>query len=113
MPGTWPFANPEWLTTLPGFGAGVRVLAYEYPSPFIGNKPSWEPILMLGYGLLEILSDARSGSDPDLVSGFYWIYSRSSAGILADVPCLDYQEADFVGLSQLGWPYSQAIFVRC
>lgn len=30
---------------------------------------------MLGYDLLEILSDARSGSDPDLVSGFYWIYS--------------------------------------
>ncbi|OQD75303.1 hypothetical protein PENDEC_c007G00972 [Penicillium decumbens] len=68
LPGTWPFANPEWLTTLPGFGARARVLAYEYPSPFIGNKPSWESFLMLGYDLLEILSDARSSSDPDLTT---------------------------------------------
>jgi hypothetical protein len=45
---------------------------------------------MLGYDLLEILSDARSGSDPDLVSGFYRIYSLSSSGILADVSCLDH-----------------------
>lgn len=29
---------------------------------------------MLGYELLEILSGARSGSDPDLVSVFYPIY---------------------------------------
>ncbi|KAG9250043.1 tetratricopeptide repeat domain-containing protein [Emericellopsis atlantica] len=58
-PEDWPFANPEWLATLPGSGAGARVLAYNYASPFEGTKPSWESILMLGYDLLQHLRDAQ------------------------------------------------------
>ncbi|KAJ5948681.1 hypothetical protein N7454_001988 [Penicillium verhagenii] len=65
-PRTWPFASLEWLTSLPGSGAGIRVLAYEYSSPFTGSTPSWESILMLGYDLLQNLIDTRSASDPDL-----------------------------------------------
>lgn len=67
-PENWPFADPEWLATLPGSGAGARILAYEYASPFGGTKPSWESILILGYDFLQHLSDARSQSDPSLVS---------------------------------------------
>ncbi|TVY47452.1 hypothetical protein LOCC1_G002772 [Lachnellula occidentalis] len=67
-PESWPFANPEWLATLPGSGAGARILAYEYASPFTGTKPSWESILVLGYDLLQKLSDARSQSDSDLTT---------------------------------------------
>lgn len=68
LPVKWPFANQKWLDTLPGFGAGVRTLAYEYPSPFVGTKPSWESTLMLGYDLLRHLSEARSQSDPDVTN---------------------------------------------
>ncbi|KAJ5715180.1 uncharacterized protein N7483_012361 [Penicillium malachiteum] len=32
-------------------------------SPFTGSKPSWESLLMLGYDLLQSLSDMRSDSD--------------------------------------------------
>ncbi|KAK2774312.1 hypothetical protein FQN52_004296 [Onygenales sp. PD_12] len=66
-PENWPFANQEWLTSLPGYGAGARILAYEYPSPFAGTKPSWVSILMLGYDLLQHLNE-RSQPDPDLSS---------------------------------------------
>ena len=65
LPAKWPFTNQSWLDTLPGSGAGVRTLAYEYASPFAGTKPSWEPILMLGYDLLRLLIKLRSQSDPD------------------------------------------------
>lgn len=67
-PENWPFANPEWLATLPGSGAGARILAYEYTSPFPGTKPSWESILMLGYDFLQNLSDAQSQTDTDLTT---------------------------------------------
>ncbi|KAK3906405.1 hypothetical protein C8A05DRAFT_40822 [Staphylotrichum tortipilum] len=62
----WPFANQQWLATLPDSGDGARVLAYEYPSPFSGNNcscvtarpvTSWESLLMLGYDLLQYLSE--------------------------------------------------------
>ncbi|KAJ9300380.1 hypothetical protein DTO217A2_7960 [Paecilomyces variotii] len=66
-PGKWPFADQEWLSTLPS-GSGARILAYEYASPFAGTKPSWESILMLGYDLLQNLSDARSQSNTDPIS---------------------------------------------
>ncbi|KAL2833318.1 tetratricopeptide repeat domain-containing protein [Aspergillus cavernicola] len=65
-PENWPFANKEWLATLPSSGAGARILSYEYSSPFVGTKPSWESILMLGYDLLQHLRDTRSQSDLDL-----------------------------------------------
>lgn len=52
---------------LPGSGAGAHVFAYEYPSPFMGAKPSWESILMLGYDLLQHLSDIRLEGDFDPV----------------------------------------------
>ncbi|KAL5344308.1 hypothetical protein ACLOAV_010737 [Pseudogymnoascus australis] len=65
-PENWPFADPEWLATLPGSGAGARILTYKYASPFGATKPSWESILMLGYDFLQHLSDARSQSDPYL-----------------------------------------------
>ncbi|KAK2811685.1 hypothetical protein FQN50_002031 [Emmonsiellopsis sp. PD_5] len=66
MPENWPFANQEWLATLPSSGAGARILAYEYPSPFAGTKPSWASILMLGYDFLQHLSDAISQPGPGL-----------------------------------------------
>ncbi|KAK2825694.1 hypothetical protein FQN49_007458, partial [Arthroderma sp. PD_2] len=66
LPENWPFANQEWLATLPGSGSGARTFAYEYASPFTGTKSSWESILMLGYDLLQQLSDTRSQSDSDL-----------------------------------------------
>ncbi|GFF26769.1 tetratricopeptide repeat domain-containing protein [Aspergillus udagawae] len=65
LPQNWPFANEEWLASLPGSGAGARVLAYEYASPFAGTKPSWESMLMLGYDFLQHLSDERSQFDSD------------------------------------------------
>ncbi|KAI0449877.1 tetratricopeptide repeat domain-containing protein [Xylaria acuta] len=65
-PKNWPFADQNWLATLPYHGAGVRVLSYEYSSPFVGSKPSWESILMLGYDLLQHLSEAQSQSTADL-----------------------------------------------
>ncbi|KAJ5245741.1 hypothetical protein N7489_005837 [Penicillium chrysogenum] len=64
----WPFANQEWLATLPGSNPGVRILAYEYTSPFAGIRPSWESILMLGYDLLQHLSAVRSQSGPDVTT---------------------------------------------
>ncbi|RDW79835.1 hypothetical protein BP6252_04473 [Coleophoma cylindrospora] len=67
-PENWPFANQEWLATLPSSGARARILAYKYASPFAGTKPSWESILMLGYDLLQHLSDARSRLDPEQAS---------------------------------------------
>ncbi|KAF2665940.1 tetratricopeptide repeat domain-containing protein [Microthyrium microscopicum] len=59
-PENWPFANEAWLATIPGFSAAARILAYEYASPFMGTKPSWESILMLGYDFLQHLSDVPS-----------------------------------------------------
>ena len=67
-PEDWPFVNQEWLATLPGSGVRARILAYKYASPFVAGKLSWESILILGYDLLQHLSDARSQSDPDLAS---------------------------------------------
>lgn len=67
-PELWPFASQEWLSTLPEAGSHARIMAYEYESPFTGNKPAWESILMQGYDLLQHLSDARSQLDLDLVS---------------------------------------------
>ncbi|KAI5460821.1 tetratricopeptide repeat domain-containing protein [Mariannaea sp. PMI_226] len=64
-PENWPFADQQWLATLPGSSAGARILAYGYTSPFAGSKPSWESILMLGYDFLQDLSDMRVQSDPD------------------------------------------------
>ncbi|CCF33241.1 tetratricopeptide repeat domain-containing protein [Colletotrichum higginsianum] len=68
-PENWPFASRKWLGTLPGSGAGARILAYKYASPLTGTKPSWESILMLGYDLLQQLSDEqfRSASDPPIL----------------------------------------------
>lgn len=68
-PEHWPFANQDWLATLSDSGYGARVLAYEYPSPFSGANCSWESFLMLGYDLLQHLSDVRSQADQDLASG--------------------------------------------
>ncbi|PLB49703.1 tetratricopeptide repeat domain-containing protein [Aspergillus steynii IBT 23096] len=65
LPENWPFADREWLATLPGAPGGPRILAYEYASPFVGAKPSWESLLMLGYDLLQHISDARSPTDSD------------------------------------------------
>ncbi|KAK1751457.1 hypothetical protein QBC47DRAFT_391863 [Echria macrotheca] len=63
-PEQWPFANQDWLATLPSdLGDGARVLAYEYSSPFTATNPSWESFLMLGYDLLQHLSD-RDVSSP-------------------------------------------------
>ncbi|PGH27938.1 hypothetical protein AJ80_00192 [Polytolypa hystricis UAMH7299] len=59
-------SQDKWLATLPGSGPGALILAYEYATPFVGTKPSWESILMLGYDLLKHLSDARSQSNPAL-----------------------------------------------
>ncbi|TVY21056.1 hypothetical protein LARI1_G001255 [Lachnellula arida] len=67
-PEDWPFTDPEWLATLPGSGAGARILAYKYASPFAGTKPSWESILMLGYDFLQHLSDTRLQPDSDLTT---------------------------------------------
>jgi hypothetical protein len=67
-PENWPFANQEWLATLPGSSPEVRILVYEYASPFTGIKPSWESILMLGYDLLQNLSAVRFQTDPNVVS---------------------------------------------
>ncbi|KAL3469683.1 tetratricopeptide repeat domain-containing protein [Aspergillus californicus] len=64
-PENWPFANKEWLSTLPSSGDGARILSYNYSSPFTGTKFSWESILMLGYDLLQQLNDDRSQSNPD------------------------------------------------
>ncbi|PYH33080.1 esterase/lipase family protein [Aspergillus neoniger CBS 115656] len=64
-PKNWPFANTDWLASLPGSGAKANVLSYEYSSPLASRNPSWESILMLGYDLLQNLSDFRSGSDLD------------------------------------------------
>ena len=66
-PKDWPFANTDWLASLPGSGAKARVLSYEYSAPLASRKLSWESILMLGYDLLPNLSDFRSGSDLDSV----------------------------------------------
>lgn len=66
-PETWPFADPQWLAALPGSGTRASILEYDYASLFAGTKPSWEALLMLGYDLLQHLSDARPQRDPDLV----------------------------------------------
>lgn len=75
LPESWPFANEEWLSTLPGSGVGACIFAYEYASPFAGANYSWESVLMLGYDLLQHLSDARSQPDPDMVCELEWIRS--------------------------------------
>ncbi|KGO69642.1 Tetratricopeptide-like helical [Penicillium italicum] len=67
-PEEWPFADEEWLATLPGSSAGTRILAYKYASPFTATKPSWESMLMLGHNLLQHISDARSLSAPDVTT---------------------------------------------
>ena len=67
LPENWPFANQEWLATLPDSGAGAHILAYEYASPFVGTKASWESLLILGYDFLQHLCDSRSRTDPHLV----------------------------------------------
>ncbi|RQM08659.1 hypothetical protein DH86_00000379 [Scytalidium sp. 3C] len=67
-PENWPFANQEWLATLPGRGGAERILAYEFASPFAGPKASWESVLVLGYDFLQHLSDGRSLSDQGGVS---------------------------------------------
>ncbi|KAF2009119.1 tetratricopeptide repeat domain-containing protein [Aaosphaeria arxii CBS 175.79] len=65
-PDNWPFADQDWLSTLPGSGRKARILAYRYATPFAGNKFSWESVLMLGYDFLQHLSDARTQLDPNL-----------------------------------------------
>jgi hypothetical protein len=67
-PENWPFADRNWLATLPGSGSGARILAYGYASPFPDTKFPWESILMLGYDFLQCLGDARSELDARLVS---------------------------------------------
>ncbi|KXL50737.1 MAG: hypothetical protein FE78DRAFT_131714, partial [Acidomyces sp. 'richmondensis'] len=62
-PNSWPFASQEWLSTLSEAGAGARIIAYEYASPFVGTKPAWESVLMQGYDLLQQLSDSRLQSE--------------------------------------------------
>lgn len=57
---------------------------------------------MLGYDFLQHLSDARSHSDPELVSDAVWIRSLRVVGMLADVPSLG-QKANFDSLPQLRW----------
>jgi hypothetical protein len=110
----WPFANQEWLATLPGSNPGVRILAYEYTSPFAGIRPSWESILMLGYDLLQHLSAVRSQSGPDVVSEVaIGSFHSSSPRHEADSPSLDYQQANFDSLSQLRWHCSQTGIVHC
>jgi len=84
-PENWPFADEEWLSTIPGSGTGVRILAYEYASPFAGTKPSWESILMLGYDFLQLLSDARSEEGPDPVSVTLGSCSRAIGTISNDI----------------------------
>ncbi|KAI0441439.1 tetratricopeptide repeat domain-containing protein [Xylaria telfairii] len=65
-PKDWPFADETWLATLSHPSAGVRVLSYEYVSPFVGSKLSWESVLMLGYDFLQHLSEVQSQSTADL-----------------------------------------------
>jgi hypothetical protein len=105
-PENWPFANKEWLSTLPSSGAGARILSYKYSSPFTGTKFSWESILMLGYDLLQQLNDARSQSNPDSVSELVIIPSHWASGMHAEVPSVDHQQANPNSLSQFGWYYS-------
>lgn len=113
LPENWPFANQEWLSTLPGSSAGARVLAYEYASPFAGPNHSWESMLMLGYDLLQHLSDARSQSDADLVSELGWIRSIWVVGMRAKAVTLDHQQANIDSLSQFRRHNSQTGFVCC
>ncbi|KAJ5383488.1 hypothetical protein N7517_001399 [Penicillium concentricum] len=83
LPEEWPFANEEWLATLPGPSAGTRILAYEYASPFAATKPSWESSLMLGHDFLQQLSDARSTSAPyETIDKPVFIVCHSLGGIL-------------------------------
>lgn len=66
-PNKWPFANEDWLATLPSSVSGARILAYEYTSEL-----SWESIMMLGYDFLQRLVDTRSKLDTHLVSSWAW-----------------------------------------
>ncbi|KAI1362738.1 tetratricopeptide repeat domain-containing protein [Xylaria arbuscula] len=66
LPKDWPFGDSRWLANFSNPGRVGRVLAYEYASPFASPKPSWESILMLGYDLLQQLSEMRSLSPPAL-----------------------------------------------
>ncbi|KAE8379026.1 tetratricopeptide repeat domain-containing protein [Aspergillus bertholletiae] len=82
-PENWPFANKEWLATLPGSLLGPRILVYEYGSPFGVTKPSWESFLMLGYDFLEHLRDMRSQLDSDLATNKpFLIVCHSLGGIV-------------------------------
>ncbi|QLI66908.1 uncharacterized protein G6M90_00g032140 [Metarhizium brunneum] len=81
-PENWPFANQEWLASLPGSGAGARILTFQYASPFVGTMPSWESLLMTGYDLLQKLGDTRSQSDSDLTAKPIIIVCHSLGGII-------------------------------
>jgi hypothetical protein len=69
-PEHWPFADRNWLATLPESGSGARVLTYGYASPVSDTKFSWESILMLGYDFLKCLDDARSTLGVHVVSSW-------------------------------------------
>ncbi|GAB0138585.1 hypothetical protein EsDP_00006814 [Epichloe bromicola] len=85
-PENWPFANREWLATLPGSGAGARILTFQYASPFAGTMPSWESILMTGYDLLQHLGDTRSQSDQDLFTRYGSIINAIAGVIFLSTP---------------------------
>ncbi len=106
-PRHWPFATQTWLATLPSSGNRARVLAFEYSSPFEHSGCSWEGFLMLGYDLLESLTDLRSQANQGLVSGSS---SGSSDKLSADTESLslvERQQTNFAGMPQLGGGHSQ------
>ncbi len=67
---------------------------------------------MLGYDLLQHLSDSISQSDPDLVSDAVQIRSLRAISKLTDVSSLGHPQANFHSLPQLRWRCSQTGFVR-
>ncbi|KAF2709353.1 tetratricopeptide repeat domain-containing protein [Pleomassaria siparia CBS 279.74] len=83
-PENWPFADQNWLSTLPRSGSGARVLAYEYASSLLDTEFSWEWFLILGYDFLQCLTDARSKLDAHLTdSKPMVIVCHSLGGIVA------------------------------
>ncbi|PGH16718.1 hypothetical protein AJ79_01591 [Helicocarpus griseus UAMH5409] len=83
-PENWSFTDQEWLATLRGAGAGARIFAYEYASPFTSTKSSWESVLMLGYDILQLLSDERSQPGLDLTASRpVLLVCHSLGGIIA------------------------------
>ncbi|KAK5680155.1 hypothetical protein LTS10_007082 [Elasticomyces elasticus] len=84
IPEAWPFANEDWLATLPDSGAHARIFAYRYTSNSVGPKPTWESIVMQGYDLLQQLSDMRPQSDSDAAASKpLVIVCHSLGGIIA------------------------------